>query len=163
LVAIRPARPEDFAVMAEIERGSGGRFAAIGIHLDAPNPVAERGEIPLAAFLAGEPPVGFVWLSLLCGRAHVEEIATLTAEGRKGIGRALLETACEWAADAGYPEVTLCTFRDVPWNGPFYRSAGFVELPPADWCPELAELRATERAHGLDDAGARVVMVRSLR
>ena len=51
----------------------------------------------------------------------------------------------------------------VPWNGPFYRSAGFVELAPDAWCPEIADLRTTERANGLDEAGARVVMIRHLR
>lgn len=132
------------------------------MHLSAGVNVADRGELPLAVFVAGEPAVGFVWVVLVCGQPHVEELAVLPSHRRRGIGRALLEAACRWAQTAGYTHLTLCTFRDVPWNGPFYRSAGFAELPEAAWCPELAEVRAAERASGLDDLGVRVVMVRAL-
>jgi GNAT superfamily N-acetyltransferase len=125
-------------------------------------PVADRGEVPLAVFVSGDPPVGFVWLTLVCGQAHVEEVAVLQRAGRHGVGRSLLEAACAWARGSGYDRVTLCTFADVPWNGPFYRSAGFVELAPEDWCDELALLRAAERRNGLDDVGTRLVMVRRL-
>ena len=50
----------------------------------------------------------------------------------RGIGRALLEAGCDWAAARGYAEITLATYRDVPWNGPFYASEGFVEVGPVD-------------------------------
>jgi GNAT superfamily N-acetyltransferase len=159
---IRSARPEEFALLSAIEDEAGRRFDEAGMHLAAGVNVADRGELPLAAFVAGEPPVGFVWVLLACGHPHVEEIAVVPEAGRRGIGRALLEAACWWAQGAGYDRVTLCTYRDVPWNGPFYRSAGFVELAEADWCEELAEIRAAERAAGLDDFGVRVVMVRPL-
>jgi len=160
--AARPARPEEFALLGAIETESGERFEQIGFHLAADVPVAQRGQIPLAVHVAGDPPVGFVWMSLVDGRAHVEQISVLTAAGRRGVGRSLLDAACSWAEEAGYGGVTLCTFRDVAWNGPFYRSAGFVELDPADWGPEIAALRRDERANGLDDLGVRVVMVRWL-
>jgi GNAT superfamily N-acetyltransferase len=159
---IRPALPEEFPLLSAIENAAGRRFDEAGMHLAAGVNVADRGELPLAAFVAGEPPVGFVWVLLACGQPHVEEIAVVPEAGRRGIGRALLEAACDWAQRAGFDRVTLCTYRDVPWNGPFYRSAGFVELPEADWCEELAEIRTAERAAGLDDFGAREVMVRPL-
>ena len=50
--------------------------------------------------------------------------------GGRGIGRALLRAGCAWAAAHGYDELTLATYRDVPWNGPFYASEGFVEIGP---------------------------------
>ena len=31
-----------------------------------------------------------------------------------------------------FDEITLATYRDVPWNGPFYASEGFVERGTAD-------------------------------
>ncbi|MGH9045842.1 MAG: GNAT family N-acetyltransferase [Acidimicrobiales bacterium] len=149
-------------MLGAIEESSGGRFEDIGMHLAASVSVADRGELPLAAFVAGDPPVGFVWLTLVCGRPHIEQISVIGDEGRKGIGRALLEAACRWAADAGHDAITLCTFRDVPWNGPFYGSAGFEEFDVAAWCDELRSLRDAERANGLDDLGVRVVMIRRL-
>ena len=86
----------------------------------------------------------------------------LQSAGRRGIGRALVEASCGWAEQAGYRSVTLCTYRDVPWNGPFYRSAGFVELAPDALVCRPGGVRATERANGLDDLGPRVVMIRHL-
>jgi len=159
---VRPARPEELALLGAIETEAGRRFEAIGMHLEAPVPTAERGEVPIAVFVAGDPPVGFLWLNLVDGQPHVEEVAVLESEGRQGIGRRLLEAACRWADAVGYRTVTLCTFKEVPWNGPFYRSAGFAELDPEVWGPGLTLIRGTERANGLDDEGERVVMVRRL-
>ncbi len=28
----------------------------------------------------------------------------------------------------GFDRLSLCTYRDVPWNGPFYASLGFTEV-----------------------------------
>jgi len=148
--------------LGPIEVEATARFSEYGMPLAAIVPTAERGEMPLSVHVAGDPPVGFLWMTLVCGQPHVEELAVVPSEGRRGLGRALLESACRWAGAAGYRTVTLCAFRDVPWNGPFYRSAGFVELDQARWCPELVAIRATERANGLDDVGPRVVMVRRL-
>ena len=41
--------------------------------------------------------------------------------------------------------MSLCTFRDVPWNGPYYRSLGFREVAEADLAPYEARLREQER------------------
>ena len=41
--------------------------------------------------------------------------------------------------------MTLSTFRDVPWNGPFYRRLGFRELSRqemADWMLDLESIQA---------------------
>jgi GNAT superfamily N-acetyltransferase len=162
LVDVRSARPDEFAFLGPIEQEAGERFSMIGMDLESPVPVAERGEVPLAVLVSGDPPVGFIWLVLVCGEPHIEEVAVLQSAGRAGVGRALLEASCAWATEARYRSVTLCTYRDVPWNGPFYRSAGFVELEPTKWCRELVELREGERSNGLDDLGARVVMIRYL-
>jgi len=45
--------------------------------------------------------------------------------------------------------VTLSTFRDVPWNGPFYRKHGFKDLKPSEWTPGMKEIRENEARHGL--------------
>jgi predicted N-acetyltransferase YhbS len=47
---------------------------------------------------------------------------------RRGIGGALLRRAVEHAWQAGYAAVILNTYRDIPWNGPFYARRGFVEV-----------------------------------
>ena len=162
MIRVRAARPDEFALLGSIEEEAGERFSAIGMDLESSVPVADRGEFPLAVLVSGDPPVGFIWLTLICAEPHIEEVAVLQRAGRRGVGRALVEASCRWAAQARYRSVTLCTYRDVPWNGPFYRSAGFVELDQANWCRDLAELRQLERGNGLDDLGPRVVMIRHL-
>lgn len=160
MTSVRPARPDEFALLGPIECEATERFVEIGLPVAVVIPTAQRGEIPLAAFVVGQPPVGFLWMTQVGDLAHLEEVAVLRSHGRQGIGRSLLEAGCGWAEAAGYDAVTLCTFRDVPWNGPFYRSAGFVEFEMAEWSPELASIRASEQANGLDDIATRVVMIR---
>jgi N-acetylglutamate synthase-like GNAT family acetyltransferase len=77
--------------------------------------------------------------------------------GRRGIGAALVGRACEWAREQALACVTLTTFRDIPWNAPFYRQLGFEELPSDRWDDELRERVAEEAESGLDP-DARLVM-----
>jgi GNAT superfamily N-acetyltransferase len=113
-----------------------------------------------AVFVAGRPPIGFVWVDEVDGVAHIEEIAVIPKWMRQGVGTRLLERACEWAAANRYAAITLLTYADVPWNGPFYASRGFVEV--AELTPGLAALREHERELGLDAAGRRTAMRREL-
>ena len=46
--------------------------------------------------------------------------------------------------------LTLTTYVDVPWNGPYYRCLGFVPVPDAAIGPQLRAVRAREAAYGLD-------------
>jgi hypothetical protein len=57
--------------------------------------------------------------------------------------------------------MTLTTFRDVAWNGPFYERLGFVAVDTAD-SPGLASHREQELTLRLDDKGPRVAMRRAL-
>ena len=68
---------------------------------------------------------------------------------------------CAWAADAGYRAVTLTTFRDVPFNGPFYTRLGFEEVPADQLSPSLRTVLDHEAQRGLDPA-RRVAMRRWL-
>ncbi len=63
-----------------------------------------------------------------------------------------------WVAGHGYAELTLATYRDVPWNGPFYASEGFVEVGPVDEWYDARGLPPEEPVMGR--FGARVLMAR---
>jgi hypothetical protein len=93
--------------------------------------------------------------------AYVEEMDVLPSHGRRGLGARLLACVCAWARAEGHAAVTLSTFRDVPWNGPFYRKHGFRDLQPAEWTPGMRAIRANEARHGLR-VEARVFMRREL-
>jgi ribosomal protein S18 acetylase RimI-like enzyme len=65
-------------------------------------------------------PVGFVVVDLIDGAAHIEQVSVHPSYGRRGLGRLLIEHACRWASGQGLAAITLTTFRNVAWNGPYY-------------------------------------------
>lgn len=64
------------------------------------------------------------------GEAHLDEVAVHPEHGRRGVGRALIDAVIEWALDRGLPSITLTTYRDVPWNRPYYERLGFTVVEP---------------------------------
>ncbi len=86
------------------------------------------------------------WLD---GSLHLEELDVLPAYGRQGIGTRLVRTLCDGARDRGIAAVTLCTFRDVPWNAPFYQRLGFRILHEDELTPWLAARVQEEELAGL--------------
>jgi N-acetylglutamate synthase-like GNAT family acetyltransferase len=95
------------------------------------------------------------------GCLHVEQLSTAPAAARRGLGRALLDHAAGLAKAGGVPALTLTTFADVPWNGPYYERCGFRVLADDELTPGLREIRAHEIAFGLD-RWPRVCMRRDL-
>jgi ribosomal protein S18 acetylase RimI-like enzyme len=69
--------------------------------------------------------IGFAVAWVIDGEGHLDELAVTPAHGRRGVGRALVDEVLAWSAARGLPSVTLITFRDVPWNGPYYEKLGF--------------------------------------
>jgi GNAT superfamily N-acetyltransferase len=111
--------------------------------------------------LADEAPVGFSHAEALgSGEAYLKEIDVHPHHGRRGLGRQLIATVFNWAARSGYPVVTLTTFRDVPWNMPFYARLGFAVTPASEWSSDLRDIVQAEARLGLDPV-RRVVMRRS--
>ncbi len=74
--------------------------------------------------------IGFALVLMLDGLAHLKELAVLPDHGRRGAGTSLVRTVCQWAEDHAIPSVTLSTFREVEWNGPFYSRLGFRIVRP---------------------------------
>lgn len=111
-----------------------------------------------ALLVSGDPPAGYARVEVVDGRAHLEGLSVRPRFMRQGRGSELVLAACAWAAEHGFAEITLCTFAEVPWNGPFYAKLGFVELH--ELTPGLQALRETERRLGLDAMGRRVVLIR---
>jgi GNAT superfamily N-acetyltransferase len=166
---IRRGRREEIPLLNAIEREAGRRFDAIPWLADVPEVLAPvdglaaaygRGQVWVAAAADGRL-VGFAYADLLDGGVHLEELDVLPDWGGRGIGRALVATVCADAAARGLPTVTLTTFRDVPWNAPFYARLGFRVLEPEALTPGLAALVAYEASRGLP-AALRVVMRRDV-
>ena len=75
----------------------------------------------------------------------------------RGIGRALLTTASDWARAHGLQALSLTTFRNVPWNAPFYASFGFREWDPAEAPASVRASLTHEAAMGLENRCAMVM------
>jgi GNAT superfamily N-acetyltransferase len=164
-IVIEPATPADLPRLVEVEVAADTLFAVAG-YGSTPGPAseAELGAARLLLVARQQPgdhePIGYIRVEVVDGQAHIEGLSVRPKQMRRGTGTALVNAACQWAAEQGYREITLCTFADVPWNGPFYAGLGFTESPAAT--PELRALREREARLGLDGMGRRCVMRRPL-
>ncbi len=70
--------------------------------------------------------------------------------GRRGLGTALVQEVCDWTTRSGFREITLTTFRLVPWNMPFYSRLGFEEILPDELRTELRSVLNDEVSRGLN-------------
>lgn len=91
---------------------------------------------------------GFLSATPLGDTLHIEEMSVALAAQGQGLGRRLLRHACTAAQERGMRHVTLTTFLAVPWNAPFYASAGFCIVPPHALDARLAGVLEQEVALG---------------
>ena len=152
---VRDAVPADLAALPGIELSGDAMFAELGI-VFPPGPAAVETAIAHSAKIrvAGDPPVAFAAVIALDGHPHLEQISVRADQTRNGIGSLLLDDVIRRYG----PGLTLLTFRDVPWNGPWYLRHGFAELPKSAWGPGLRHHWQAEIDAGLPDLGPRLVM-----
>jgi len=164
---IRLAEPADRAYLPGIDVAAGAGFRDGGraaVADDDPPPLTWF-ETHVAAgrvWVWGkrkQPPVAFCLVEVVDGTAHIAQISVHPDHARRGIGAALIAHLDQWARDRGLPEVTLTTFRDVPWNAPYYARLGFEAVADEDLGPGLRAVRELEVERGLD-RWPRVVMTR---
>ena len=120
-----------------------------------------EGRLFVAADTTGKP-VGFALAGVMDGAAYLAELDVLPAHGRRGLGRRLIEAAVAWGEAGGFAALELATFRELPWNAPYYARLGFRELEPQELGPALSAVMERETAAGLDPA-RRVAMRRAIR
>lgn len=145
-------------LLRDIEVASAKRFSGLGLiaeeklsdHIPQER-VMEMIEANrmLVACDAQGVPVGFAALSLWSQGCLLEELDVLPAHGGKGLGRALVVAAIEWAKANRQPSIFLSTFTDVPWNRPFYSRMGFQIVPESELDADMMQLRSNEIAAGL--------------
>ena len=153
---IRPGQVADLERLPEIERDAAQRFHDIGYGFAADGPVRDVDEhmralrtgVALVAETNDGGTVGFALVLRLDGRAHLMELSVACRHQGKGTGRALSGEAEAWAIRQGLSEITLTTFRDVPWNAPFYRRLGYQEFSPGMDRPGLRAVIDEEREAG---------------
>ncbi|WP_409317381.1 GNAT family N-acetyltransferase [Pseudomonas sp. KCJK9016] len=155
---IRPARPADAATLPAIERSAAELFrldSALAWLADSDVPDAaqhlqaiEQGHVWVAENTVGQL-AGFIRAVEIDHQLHVEELSVSQHFQGQGIGRELLLGVIEHARRQQLEAITLTTFRDLPWNAPFYQRMGFVPLNEMDAGARLIDVLKDEIAHGL--------------
>ncbi len=99
---------------------------------------------------AGDVIAGYAALWPVDHLAHLCEIDVHPDHGRAGIGAALMSAADGWARGCACPGISLTTFIDVPWNGPWYARLGYVPYGPSLWPAGHIRLWSEQLASALD-------------
>ncbi|MBV4458372.1 GNAT family N-acetyltransferase [Pseudomonas sp. COR58] len=156
--SVRPARESDACALPALERSAARLFRldpSLAWLADAPVPDAEQhrqairtARVWVAQRFDGQLS-GFLRAVETDRQLHIEELSVGQDFQGLGIGRKLLSAAVEQARHEQLVAVTLTTFRDVPWNAPFYQRMGFELLSPEQTGPRLSEVLNNEIAHGL--------------
>jgi ribosomal protein S18 acetylase RimI-like enzyme len=156
---IGPAGLADIPALIALDLAAGQRFAGTGLlsqsqladHVppDQFEVSIAAGNVRLARHTKGEV-AGFTLVSQRGGTCYLDQISVHPDHGRKGLGRALMEDVMRSARQRRLKSVTLSTFRDVAWNGPFYRRLGFRELSRKKLTPWMLDIEASQAAATLD-------------
>ena len=155
---IRPGRPDEVEAVRAVEVAAASLFRSVGLPqiaaLDPAEPEevlrrAREGRLWVVADTA-DRPVAFALVSVIDDTLHVEELDVHPDHARRGLGAALLDRLETVAREWRLPELTLSTFRDVPWNAPYYARLGFVPMADEDLGPGLAAIRDMIAAKGID-------------
>lgn len=106
-------------------------------------------------------PQGFIVAERFDDALHIWELSVVRERQGRGLGRALLGNLEQAARAERAPNLTLTTFRDLPWNGPFYARCGFQEVSPDRAGGRLSGVLADDLRHGLP-AARRCAMIKQL-
>ncbi|MGY1805156.1 GNAT family N-acetyltransferase [Blastococcus sp. SYSU D00922] len=155
---VRPAREDDLPRLRDIEWAAGRAFADLGMHLVADD------EPPSLDTLQGyadagrawvrtddeDRPVAYLLADVVDGCAHLEQVSVHPDHARRGLGRELVDRLLAWALEQHLPAITLTTYVDVPWNGPYYERLGYRFLDESELTPGVRRIRRAEADRGLD-------------
>jgi len=162
-VKLRPAAIADIPRLQQIEQDAATLFvgldlidvsematASIGDHCHA----IDEG-LSLVAELDGRV-AGFAIGNRYGADVYLHELDVGRDYQRKGVGAALLRGFIDLSRAHGAPCIYLSTFRDPPWNAPFYRKIGFADVPRTKYLPWMAEIE--QRQAVFLDIATRVFM-----
>jgi GNAT superfamily N-acetyltransferase len=131
---LRPLAEDEIEIIRTIEKEARSRYRALGGLLaraaDGPAIAVERfadGETIVAELLG--KPVGFVLVKPLDELLYVAGVAVRPDAAGVGLGRLLMIGAERRAQQLKAAGLSLTTFRTPPWNGPWFRSQGYLPIP----------------------------------
>ena len=165
----KTASAADIDTLVRIDEEAEPLFRSVGIVFSGPQVQAfaaverarwlracDRGLAQLIIDL-NDRPVAFSVFGHVDGRPYLDQLSVVADSMRRGLGRALLAHAYEWAAP--HRELWLTTYAHVPWNGPMYERAGFVRVGEAACGPGMRAILDEQRS-ALPAPEQRIAMVR---
>jgi len=167
---IRRARAADAALLGALEQAAASRFAKVGLaRIAGGRPAAAKEYLEgIAAgliWVAGRGDGAIAGLAIAGrrdGQGYLAELSVHPADAGQRLGARLIGEVAGWALGEGFTRLSLTTFRDVPWNRPYYERLGFRVLAESEIGPELGEVRRNEKTRGLDDLSPRVAMIKEI-
>lgn len=161
---IRLSTYEDIPALRYVEAQAGERFREIGYDRIADYDPLDAQEHALAiedglSFLLeheGEP-IGFLVGEWVDECLHIAELSVHPNHAGKKLSALLISAAKGACMEAGKARLSLSTFRDVPWNAPYYEKLGFEVISAGQLGPTHAEMKRAQDV--VFDTTARVFMV----
>lgn len=165
---LRFAEPRDVEDIQNIEVLAGQNFLTTPyptIAADPPHDSVELIERIAAQQIiviceSDRSPVGFVLFRPMGDALYLEEIDILPAHAGQRLGASLIDETERVAQASGCTSLILSTFRDVPFNAPYYTKLGFHVVPDQTLTSYMRTLKAEHTAAGLDE-NRRVFMRRT--
>ncbi|CAG8961625.1 hypothetical protein HYFRA_00006161 [Hymenoscyphus fraxineus] len=163
---IRSARSSDIPLLDRVERSAAEVFRTVDLDTLADRPtldihtlaVMTRSNHLWIAVNDWDQPIGFLGGESMHGNFHITEISVARDFQGRGIGKALMRTMMEQVQSEGYKFITLTTFKDVPWNGPWYQKLGFKEVSPRAMKKQYSEILKEEAQSAGVDPDRRCIM-----
>jgi GNAT superfamily N-acetyltransferase len=167
VIVIRRSVMGDISELRDVEVDAGQMFRSVGLDVVAEDdpPTAEAiaehiGRATAWTAVLDSAVAGYVLASVVDGEGHLDQVSVRRAAAGRGIGSRLIDQVCRWAAGEGYDAVSLTTFVEVPWNGPYYERLGFRALEDASCGPQLMAIRQAERRSGIEAAPRTAMRIR---
>ena len=154
---VRSATANDVVLLPDLEshaRTALYGMAGLGAVAELPPSSPERlARGPCWVAVDGEGKhLGFALADRLDGDALLETLAILPEFSRSGLGRGLVNAVSDWARQQAAGGLLVSTYRDIPWDAPFYARLGFVEVPHRQWTRHMHHLQRQATAAGHDPA-----------
>lgn len=150
-------RKTDFTTLQNIQLAAGHLFYNIGMSHIAENPSTDiegflatikNSSVLVARFDVNI--VGFALIYRVGNDCHLEQMSVAPEHARRGFGSEILQYLIDKCRRQQLSRLTLSTFRNVPWNEPFYSKAGFRSISQNNLTGYLKAVWQTEDANGLD-------------
>lgn len=145
--SIQLAHPDDAASFYEVEEDAGALLAEHPSLADIPLPPSRSAsdyKVMIEArqclvATSKDQVIGIAAARRYGQELHLHELSVIRGFQRQGIGATLLNALKIDARNSGIRAITLHTFREIPWNAPFYEREGFVIIDNLDAYPRLAK------------------------